>query len=77
MERLVVAEAARRLGVTPEAIRQRIGRDPLKHDKDEDGRLYVYLDPDTTPSQGWQGKGQAYTTPSPGNTQGYVEQRRS
>jgi|SRR5829696_3549275 len=59
MERIVVAEAARRLGVTPEAIRQRIRRGTIRHDKDDDGRLYVYLEPNTTGVHyGTQGVGQ-------------------
>lgn len=43
--RVTVAEAARRLGVKEQAIRKRISRGTLPHDKDEDGRVYVYLDP--------------------------------
>jgi hypothetical protein len=45
MERLTVSEAARRLGVTPDAVRQRIRRDSIQWDKDEDGRYHVYLTP--------------------------------
>ncbi len=46
MDRVTVAEAAARLGVKEQAIRKRIQRDTLAHDKDEDGRVYVYLAPD-------------------------------
>ena len=45
MDRVTVAEAAARLGVKEQAIRKRIQRGTLAHDKDEDGRVYVYLDP--------------------------------
>ncbi len=45
MDRLTVAEAADRLGVKEQAVRKRIQRGTLVHDKDEDGRVYVYLDP--------------------------------
>ena len=45
MYRVTVAEAAARLGVKEQAIRKRIQRGTLAHDKDEDGRVYVYLDP--------------------------------
>ena len=45
MDRLTVAEAAARLGVKEQAIRKRIQRGTIAHDKDEDGRVYVYLDP--------------------------------
>ena len=45
MERLSVADAAARLGVTPDAVRQRIRRDTIPYEKTEDGRYYVYLTP--------------------------------
>lgn len=45
MDRITVAEAADRLGVKEQAVRKRIQRGTLVHDKDEDGRVYVYLDP--------------------------------
>ncbi len=43
-DRVTVAEAASRLGVKEQAIRKRIQRGTLVHDKDEHGRVYVYLD---------------------------------
>ena len=43
-ERLTVAEAARRLGVTPDAIRKRIKRGTIRHDADADGKTHVYVD---------------------------------
>jgi hypothetical protein len=43
-ERVTVQEAARRLGITESAVRKRVQRGLLKHDKEPDGRLYVYLD---------------------------------
>jgi hypothetical protein len=46
MDRLTVAEAAVRLGVKEQAIRKRIQRGTIAHDKDDDGRVYVYLDPE-------------------------------
>ena len=46
MDRVTVAEAAARLGVKEQAIRKRIQRATLVHDKGEDGRVYVYLDPE-------------------------------
>ncbi len=45
LDRLTVAEAAERLGVKEQAVRKRIARGTLQHDKDEDGRVYVYLSP--------------------------------
>src|SRR5215212_182548 len=44
MDRITVAEAAQRLGVKEQAIRKRISRGTLHHDKDGDGRVYVYVD---------------------------------
>ncbi len=41
---MTIAEAARLLGVKEPAIRKRIQRGTLEHDKGEDGRTYVYLD---------------------------------
>jgi DNA-binding transcriptional MerR regulator len=48
LDRITVSEAAHRLGVTPDAVRQRIRRGTIQHDKDPDGRTYVYLDPEAT-----------------------------
>ena len=48
LNRLTVAEAADRLGITQDAVRQRIRRDTIRHDKDENGRVYVYLDSTNT-----------------------------
>ena len=47
MDRVTLAEAARRLGVKENAVRKRVQRGSLKSDKGEDGRVYVYLEPDT------------------------------
>jgi excisionase family DNA binding protein len=42
---ITVQEAARRLGVKEDAIRKRMQRGTLEHEKDpEDGRVYVFLD---------------------------------
>jgi excisionase family DNA binding protein len=43
-DRITVQEAARRLGVKDDAIRKRIQRGTLEHEKDPDGRVFVYLD---------------------------------
>jgi hypothetical protein len=47
-ERLSVAEAARVLGVTRDAIHKRINRGSIEHEKGEDGRFYVYVDTSTS-----------------------------
>ena len=44
VDRLTIQEAARRLGISEGAVRKRVARDSLEHDKDDDGRVYVYLD---------------------------------
>jgi excisionase family DNA binding protein len=44
VDRLTIQEAARRLGVSEGAVRKRVVRGTLEHHKDEDGRIYVYLD---------------------------------
>lgn len=43
-DRVTLQEAARRLGVTEGAVRKRVQRDSIEHEKGEDGRVYVYLD---------------------------------
>jgi transposase-like protein len=47
-ERVTVAEAARRLGITPDAVRKRFHGGHMGGERDEEGRIFVYLDPDTT-----------------------------
>ncbi len=44
LERLTVAQAATRLGVSQDAIRKRISRNTIDYDQDPDGRIHVYLD---------------------------------
>ena len=48
MDRVTVQEAARRLGISQDAVRQRIRRSSMRYDKDDKGRVYVYLDPTNT-----------------------------
>jgi hypothetical protein len=48
LERVTIQEAARKLGVSEGAVRKRVTRRTLSHDKDPDGRVYVYLDERTT-----------------------------
>ena len=42
--RVTIQEAARLLGVSEGAVRKRVKRDSIRHDKDEAGRIFVYLD---------------------------------
>lgn len=48
MDRVTVAEAAERLGISQEAVRQRIRRGTIDYERTEEGRLYVYLTPEDT-----------------------------
>src|SRR5215208_6740983 len=48
MDRVTVQEAAQRLGISQDAVRQRVRRGSMRHDKDDKGRVYVYLNPTTT-----------------------------
>jgi DNA-binding Lrp family transcriptional regulator len=44
VDRLTIQEAARRLGISEGAVRKRVTRGTLQHEKEQDGRIYVYLD---------------------------------
>jgi excisionase family DNA binding protein len=44
MDRVTVAEAAERLGVSQDAVYKRIKRGTMPWDKDEDGKTVVYLE---------------------------------
>ena len=44
LDRVTIQEAARRLGVSEGAVRKRVTRGTLDHDKAPDGRVFVYLD---------------------------------
>jgi excisionase family DNA binding protein len=43
-DRVTIQEAAHRLGVKEDAIRKRIQRGSMRHEKAEDGRVYVWVD---------------------------------
>jgi excisionase family DNA binding protein len=42
--RVTIQEAARRLGVKEDAIRKRIQRGSLRHEKTDEGRVFVWVD---------------------------------
>ncbi len=44
LDRLTVAQAADTLGITQDAVRKRIARGTIRHGKDHEGRIFVYLD---------------------------------
>jgi excisionase family DNA binding protein len=53
-DKVTIQEAARRLGVKEDAVRKRIQRGSMRHEKAEDGRVYVWVDAaqDTTRDAG-------------------------
>src|SRR5215207_3635613 len=50
--RMTVAEAARALGISESAVRQRVKRGRLEHERTPGGRLIVYLDSAATSETG-------------------------
>jgi hypothetical protein len=48
MDRITVAEAADRLGVTRDAVRKRVKRGRIKWDSNPDGEVFVYVDTSAT-----------------------------
>jgi uncharacterized coiled-coil protein SlyX len=48
LDRLTVAQAADALRISQDAVRKRIARDTIPHDRDESGRVHVYLTPSET-----------------------------
>ena len=50
MDRLSVAEAAKVLGVTQAAVYKRIQRGTIAHIKNDEGHVFVYVDPTNTPT---------------------------
>ncbi len=43
-DRMTIQEAARRLGVKEDTIRKRIQRGSLRHEKTQEGRVFVWVD---------------------------------
>jgi excisionase family DNA binding protein len=43
-DRVTIQEAAQRLGVKEDAVRKRIQRGSMRHEKAKDGRVYVWVD---------------------------------
>src|SRR5215208_4694989 len=44
MHKVTVAEAAKLLGISADGVRMRVRRGTIDHEKDETGRLLVYVD---------------------------------
>jgi DNA-binding Lrp family transcriptional regulator len=44
VDRITIQEAARALGISEGAVRKRVTRGTLRYEKEQDGRIYVYLD---------------------------------
>lgn len=62
MDRVTVPEAAERLGLSENAVRKRVQRDTIQWERDEDGRVYVYLSPTMTDQVGDQAADQSALT---------------
>jgi hypothetical protein len=45
LERLSVVQAARALGLTESGVRKRVSRGTLPHERDENGTVWVFVDP--------------------------------
>ena len=58
LDRVTVAQAAAALGVSQDAVRKRIARGTIPHDRSESGRVYVYLTPSETVHKTGQDTGQ-------------------
>ena len=48
MDRLSLKEAAEVLGISEDGVRKRVKRGSIPHERDEDSKLYVYLDTSET-----------------------------
>jgi hypothetical protein len=48
MERMSLKDAAEVLGISEDGVRKRVKRGSIPHNRDEDGKLYVYLDASET-----------------------------
>ncbi len=64
LDKLTVAQAADRLGVTQDAVRKRVARRTIRHHKDAEGRIFVYLDTFERESKTDQDEGQGKYTRS-------------
>jgi excisionase family DNA binding protein len=53
--RITVAEVARALGISDSAVRKRVKRGKLEHERTPDGRVFVYLDDAATSASGRDG----------------------
>jgi predicted RNase H-like nuclease (RuvC/YqgF family) len=59
LERISVPQAANRLGITQDAVRKRIARGTIRHEKDHERRIFVYLDTFERESETDQDNGQS------------------
>ena len=49
-ERMDLKTAGKRLGLTPNAVRARAEKGQIPHEKDNRGKWWVFVDPDTAPN---------------------------
>jgi hypothetical protein len=59
LDRVTVPEAAERLGISENALRKRVQRNTVQWDRDDDGRVFVYLPPAGTDQADDQAGGHA------------------
>jgi excisionase family DNA binding protein len=62
-DRITVAEAAEVLGITRDAVYKRVERNKIRHERDADGQLYVYVEQsETSQRQDVQSESSALTS---------------
>ena len=76
MDRLSLKEAAAVLGISEDGVRKRVKRGSIPYDRNEDGKLYVYLDTsETEPDMSGDASGD--TSGDPPYLEALVDQLRS
>ena len=77
MDQVTVAEAAQILGIKEESVRKRVSRGKLRSDKDEDGRLLVYVDGTGTVRDGYGDRSVTDGDEQPDLARELIEEMRS
>jgi hypothetical protein len=76
LERLTTAQAASRLGISEAGVRKRLQRGQMPHERDETGRLWVYLDTSETAGQKSRDRDRATRdSPAPGALMSQMQAR--
>ena len=77
MDRVTVEQAAHILGIKEESVRKRVSRGKLRSDKDEDGRLVVYVDGTGTVRDGYGDRSVTDGDEQPDLARELIEEMRS